>query len=468
METSIEGDLSLKQGNLSEIIYNNRYIILAIVLTGTLMSVMNSNIVNIALPSITSYFNVGVAQSQWIVSVYFLTITAMFLIFGKISEYTGKTKLFISGFVLFTVSSLACGLSASLDQLILFRIFQAFGASMIFSISTAIIMDVFPDGEKGRALGYQASVVAIGMIIAPALGGFIVDWLGWEYIFFVNIPLGIVGLVSALKYLKIEEHKSKRLNMDWIGSSMFILLMVALILFMGELSDVGSKMIVIYGFILLLSLLIFILRELNCEEPLLDLSLFKVNRFIKPAIGLILFFVASNMINIVYPFYFVDVLKWNATEVGLTLGIMAVMLLLVSPVSGWIYDRYKFRNLSSLGALITGLTILVFAYMLLIGNITCSMVSMAVIGAACALFMVPNNTDVMTSLPRKTNVLSSVTATFRNFGVFLGVSLATTLVSLVSSSYLGVSGQSIGNIMIDIFFGIGGIYIVAAIVVYKR
>ena len=270
----------LKQDNISETVYKNQYIILVTVLTGTLMSIMNSNIVNVALPNITSYFNVGIAESQWIVSVYFLTITAMFLIFGKISEYTGKKKLFISGFILFTVSSLACGLSTSLDQLILFRIVQALGASMVFSISTAIIMDVFPDGEKGRALGYQASVVAIGMILAPALGGFIVDWLGWAYIFFVNIPIGVVGLILALKYLKIEERKSENLNMDWIGSFMFIVLMVALILFMGELSTDGKIMSVIYGSIFLVSLVIFILRELKCKEPLLDLSIFKVKQFI--------------------------------------------------------------------------------------------------------------------------------------------------------------------------------------------
>lgn len=464
METSAEDPLHDKS---SEKAYNNRYIILAIVLTGTFMSLMNSNIVNVALPNITNYFNVSIAQSQWIVTSYFLTVTAMFLIFGRISEYTGKVKLFILGFVVFTLGSLFCGLSASLDQLIFFRILQALGASMVFSISTAIIMDVFPDSEKGRALGYQASVIAIGLIIAPSLGGVIVDWLGWAYVFFVNIPIGIVGLVSALKYLKIEEHKSDNLNMDWMGSSMFVVLMVSLILFMGDLSNGGGVLALICGSIFLLSLVTFILRESNCKEPLLDLTIFKAKSFIKPAMGLILFFIASNMINIIYPLYFEDVWNWRATEVGLTMMIMAVAMFLVSPVSGWIYDKYKFRNLSSLGVLITGLTTLLFAYMLLIGNIMGAMISLALIGVGCALFMVPNNTDVMSSLPQKTNVLSSVTATFRNFGAFLGVALATTLTSLSYSSHLGL-GLSAGTMMVGIFFGIGGIYLVSAIVVYKN
>ena len=174
------------------------------------------------------------------------------------------------------------------------------------------------------------------------------------------------------------------------------------------------------------------------------------------------------MINIIYPLYFVNVLNWKATEVGLSMMLMAVMLLVISPVSGWIYDKYKFQNLSSLGSLITGLTILLFAYLLLIGNIIDAMVTMILIGAGCAIFMVPNNTEVMSSLPHKTHVLSSVTATFRNFGAFLGVSLATTLASLSYSSSIGLFGRSAGNMMIGIFFGIGGICIVSAMVVYKR
>jgi EmrB/QacA subfamily drug resistance transporter len=435
------------------------------------MSIMDSNIVSVALPSITSYFSVSVSQSQWVMSVYFLTITAMFLVFGKLSEYTGKTKLFISGFFLFTVSSFACGLSMNIDQLILFRMMQAFGASMVFSISTAIILDVFPQGERGRALGYQAATVGIGMIIAPALGGLIVDTLGWEYIFFINIPIGIILLASSLKYLKLEEHKSRHLSLDWIGASMFVVLMASLLLFIGQLSNVNNVMLAIYGSIFSVSSSIFILRELKCKDPLLDLYILKVKKFIKPTVGLVLFFISVNMINIIFPFYFQGVLNWKATNVGLALMIVAVMILLVSPVSGWAYDKYKFQNLSSLGLLIMGLTLLFFAYMLSIGNVIVAIISLAVIGTGCAIFMGPNNTDIMSSLPGKTNVLSSVTATFRNFGAVLGVSIASMFISSNSSSYTGAllqTGSSLGSVTINAFFGIGGICIVGAMIVFQR
>ncbi len=159
------------------------------------------------------------------------------LIFGKISEYTGKTKLFIIGFVIFTLSSLACGLSQNMTELIVFRIVQGFGAAMVFSISGAIIYEVFPVDERGRAMGYLGSTVAIGSIAGPVLGGFLVDTLGWEYIFFINVPIGIILISFALKYLKIKEFKIEKFQIDSLGSVLLILTMSSLMLFLGILAD---------------------------------------------------------------------------------------------------------------------------------------------------------------------------------------------------------------------------------------
>ena len=180
-----------------------RYIILAIVLLGILMSVIDGNVVSIALPTITQYFNVDVTLSQWTITAYLLTMTALMLVFGKISEYTGKTKLFIIGFIIFTLSSLACGLSQNMTELILFRIAQGFGAAMVFSISGAIIYEAFPVSERGRAMGFLGSTVAIGSIAGPVLGGFLVDSLGWQYIFLINVPIGIILLATGLQIPEI-------------------------------------------------------------------------------------------------------------------------------------------------------------------------------------------------------------------------------------------------------------------------
>ena len=158
-----------------EEIYARRYLILAIVLAGTLMSVLDGIVVNIALPTITSHYHVALAESQWIITAYLLTMTGLLLVFGRASRYTGRARLFILGFALFSLSSLACGLAPNLTALIVFRIVQAVGGAMVFSISSALIFQAFPPRERGRAMGYLGSTVAVGGIAGPALGGFIVQ-----------------------------------------------------------------------------------------------------------------------------------------------------------------------------------------------------------------------------------------------------------------------------------------------------
>lgn len=151
--------------------YKNRYLILAVVLIGMLMTVLDGYMMSIALPTITTYFNVSIAQSQWIITGYLVVMTGLFVVFGKASEYTGKVKLFIGGWALFTLSSLACSFSSGIYMLIAFRIFQAIGASMVAGVSGALIFQVFPPKELGRALGYFGAVVGLGSLIGPGLGG---------------------------------------------------------------------------------------------------------------------------------------------------------------------------------------------------------------------------------------------------------------------------------------------------------
>lgn len=205
-----------------------RQIIMVIILIGILMAVIDGIVVSIALPTITRHFSVPVAESQWTITAYLVTMTSLLLIFGRVSEYTGRTRLFTAGLGIFTVSSLACGLSTTLSLLILFRVIQAIGAAMVFSISGAILFLASPPGEQGRAMGYIGSTVAMGSIAGPILGGFLVDALGWEYIFLINVPIGVLLLAIASRYLKIEERRSETLDMDWVGALSLVALMVSL------------------------------------------------------------------------------------------------------------------------------------------------------------------------------------------------------------------------------------------------
>lgn len=455
----------------------DRYIILVIVLTGILMSVIDGNVVSIALPTITQHFNVDVAISQWTMTAYLLTMTALLLIFGKISEYTGKTKLFIIGFVIFTLSSLACGLSQSMTELILFRIVQGFGAAMVFSISGAIIYEVFPVDERGRAMGYLGSTVAIGSIAGPVLGGFLVDTLGWEYIFFINVPIGVILISFALKYLKIKEFKIETFRLDSLGSVLLIVTMSSLMLFLGILADQVSfsYTLAALAVIFIISAAAFIIREKRFEHPLLDLSIFNEKKFTLPALSMLLFFIGNFMLVIVGPFYFQGVMGYSAEQVGIIFLISPIIMVFGSPIFGWLYDKHYSKYYAFAGMGIVAISFIFLGLIVKTPNLWLIILAFIVSAIGGSMYQSPNNTDTMSAVPRqKLGTASSVTSTLRNLGMSLGVSLATILISLQLhiSGYAGPILQAgsplLAGVISIVMFCSGAICAISAIAALLR
>ncbi|OPY48655.1 MAG: putative transporter [Methanosaeta sp. PtaU1.Bin060] len=414
---------------------SNRYIILLLILTGVLMAVVDGSVVSIALPTITGYFQVSLAESEWIMTSYLVALTSLLLIFGKVAEYTGRARLFLLGVVLFTSSSLACGVSSSLGMLILFRIIQATGAAMMFSISSTIIFQAFPRGEQGRAMGYIGATVAIGSIIGPTLGGVIVDLLGWKYIFLINVPIGLAQLLVSSRYLKIEEQRSQSLEVDWIGAVMLVAFLVSLMALLGALSVSFTiqPTIIALAAVSIFSLAAFVAHESRHEVPLLDLSIFGYRGFVLASISMILFFVANLMISVLGPFYFEGVMGYTASQVGLIYLIVPAIMVVGAPVTGWIYDRHPLRYFAALGMMIMAASMIVMGYLAggAVHDIRLLLLAFVTLGVGGVLFQSPNNTEVMRALPlAKMNIASSFTATIRNLGMALGVSLSGVLISL--------------------------------------
>jgi EmrB/QacA subfamily drug resistance transporter len=423
----------------------NRYIILIIVLTGILMAVLDGIVVSIALPTMTGFFGVDVAQSQWTITAYLITMTSLLLVFGKVSDYTGKVRLFISGMALFTASSMACGLSTSLMMLIAFRILQAIGASMVFSISGAIIFMAFPITERGRAMGYLGATVAIGAIAGPIVGGFLVGTLGWEYIFFINVPIGIVLLLAAARFLRIDEQKTVDLNLDLPGSISLVVLMIALILMLGELTNGVSPMVLPYTLIFILATAAFIRYETQAKNPLVDLEIFRNPLFSLPTLSMILYFIANFMLSVTGPFYFEGVMGLEPSQVGMVYLVVPAIMFFLSPLTGWLYDRHHSPHYATIGMILMGGAFFLSGYATFIQNLTLILISFAGVGIGSALFQSPNNTDLMSALPpQKMGMASSVTATARNLGMALGVSISTILVSSILRTF-GYQGAVLGT-----------------------
>ncbi len=421
---------------------HNRRIVMLLILTGILMFVIDGSVVNIALPTITAYFGADVAQSQWVITSYLVTVTSLLMVFGKLSEYTGKTKLFLAGFALFTLASVACGLSSSLEMLILFRAVQAVGAAAAFSISAALIFEIYPAGERGKAMGYIGTTVSLASIAGPMLGGYLVDFFGWHYIFLINVPIGVVLLALSTRYMKVEEEvneeveekieRTKHLRIDWLGAIGMIAFVVSLMMLLGELAESFSlnDYVIAYSLIFLISLAVFVIHESRHEEPLLDMSVFRVKKFVLPNISLILFIVSSFAVFILGPFYFQEVMGYTPSQVGTLFLIVPAIMAVGSPVGGWIYDKYHYRYNSALGMLVVVASLLIAAYSFRMLDEWAMILSFVLMGLGNAICQSPISTEIMSGLPKSMlGTASSLSSAVRNLGMAMGVSISSVLLT---------------------------------------
>ena len=404
----------------------DRYLILVVVLAGVFMSVLDGVVVTIALPNITSYFHVGVAESQWVVTTYPVIETAFIIIFGKIAERTGKAKMFTAGLITFTVSSLLCGVSGSLEMLIAFRAVQGIGAAMLFSIAAAIVFQVFRHEDRGKVMGLLGSAVAVGMLAGPAIGGFIVGGLGWQYIFWINVPIGVIAAVLALKTLKLHEKLVDRLRLDYVGCILWMTAIISLMLTMGEIATAAGINVLALFFMAVFaaSLAGFTVWEKRTSEPLLDVSVFRVKAFTFAGLSMAMFFISLNIVSVVGPFYYEGVLGYGPETVGVIFMILPAVMIFGSPITGRMYDRTHSRHYSPIGQLIRAGSLFLLALGFFWQDLVTMVVAFAIMGLGSALFKSVNDTEVMITLPKeKAAVASSVSATFRNLSIPIGTSV---------------------------------------------
>ncbi len=411
-----------------------------ILIVGVFMANLDAVMVNVALPTITTFFTTDLALSQWTVTGYILMMTSLLIIFAKLSEYTGITRLYITGWCLFTVSSLACGLTTAISGLIVFRIIQGIGASMVYCGMGPLIIHASEPNQRGQAMGYITAAVACATFIGPGLGGFITDLLGWQYIFLVNVPIGIFLIICCLIFLNIPEKRTQYLQLDVIGSVLLILILVSFLMACTEFAkDLSMSLyLALYSLICVLSLILFITYESRSQNPLIDLKIFKNRQFRISIISLLFFFLVINSTNFVSPFYFEGVLGFTPTSSGMSLMMIPLMMIVVSPVVGWLYDRHRMDYPTS-GLILVAISCIVQAIASFLVNCEIILVALCLRGIGSGLFQGPNNTEILHSLdPEKTAMSSSVASASRTLGIALGVSFACIFMSMGS----GYSGQS--------------------------
>jgi len=397
-----------------------------VVSIGIFMATLDASIVNLALPTLTDYFNTDIATIEWVILSYLLTVTTLLLTLGRLSDMYGRKPMFLAGLLTFTLGSGLCSLSASADQLIVFRVVQGLGAAMLMANSTAIITAVFPQTERGKALGLTGTVISIGYITGPALGGFLIYWIGWQSIFYINIPVGLLGTVYAFKTLKPDQvHVSQKF--DILGAILMFLSLISLVLAItqGQVLGWDSPVIIALSILFAVFLAGFVIVEKRADQPIVELSLFQNRPFSASNASGFLSFVAMFAVMLLMPFYMEKILGYNPSHVGMAFIAVPLVMAMVAPVSGWISDRTNSFLLSSLGMAVFCLALF------LLGNLDQDatyldiVIRLGMIGLGMGLFQSPNNSIVMGSVPKdRLGIAGGMLGMVRNLGMVTGIAIS--------------------------------------------
>jgi EmrB/QacA subfamily drug resistance transporter len=443
---------------------NKKWWTLGAVAFGLFMIMLDNTIVNVALPAIEHSLHMSIASLEWIVTAYALTFAALLITGGKLGDMFGRRRMFIVGLVVFTLASLACGLAPSAGFLIGARAAQGIGAALMNPATLSIITATFPPKQRGQAIGIWAGVSALALAIGPLLGGLIVDNINWHWIFYVNVPVGIVGIVVSYFFITESRDTTHEQSIDLPGlvTSGASLLALSYALIEGNRHGWTSPEILglFAGAAVLLAA--FILLEMRQRLPMLDLSLFKIGSFV--GANLVAMLVSLGMFGVFFfvSLYVQNVLGYSPTKAGAIFLPMTILIILVAPIAGKLSDRIGSRWLMGAGMTIVGVSLLLYQRIGLHTGFWSLLPQLMLGGLGMALTMSPMTSAAMSSVPvDKAGVGSGVLNSFRQMGGSLGIALMGAI--LLSYEHPTTSKQVASQQFVD---GLHAALLVSAVIAF--
>lgn len=390
------------------------------------MANLDMGIVNIALPSIARVYSSDAADVAIIVQTYLLSLTAFLLIAGKLADARGAERILTQGFIIFTASSLLCGMATTLYQLAFFRFLQGIGGAFIYATAAVIVVRYVEEEKRGRAYSLNALMAGIGYALGSPLGGVLIQYLDWRWIFFINIPVGAVALIVGRYAFIREPVKGGMSDFDWRGSFYNFAFLVLFLSFMHDVGDSGIKNLRVISLLFAAGffLVLFVARQMSCRNPLLDLSLFR-NPLLRAALLANMFFmVLMGGVNLVLPFYLSLVKQLSPRDAGLFLMILPGISILLSGLSGYLSDKTGSRPVCIAGALTMSVASAGFLLFNATTSYTVIVVMLTLMGSGLALILTAMLTMIMSyAEPGREGMLASLRTLLLNLGAVIGVSI---------------------------------------------
>jgi EmrB/QacA subfamily drug resistance transporter len=448
-----------------------KYTVLTNTTIGAFMSQLDGNIVLIALPTITKLLHASAFEALWVLMGYILMTAVLLLAFGRLADMYGKVRLYNLGFAIFTIGSGLCSLSLNGGMLVFFRLVQGVGAALIWANNAAILTDAFPPNERGRAIGVNLVAGISGSVVGLILGGILTVALGWQSIFWINLPIGAFATFWAYKKLR-ELGTVGHERIDLPGNVLFAGGLTAFLvgLTLGALSGYTTVDVALMGAGLLM-VVGFVYVELHSRTPLMDLTLFKIRAFTAGILSNFLASIARSGVSLVLTIYFQGVLLFDPLKAGLALIPFAVAFVSLGPLSGYLSDKYGPRVFTTVGLSISTAGFIGLALVPADVSYTVLAIFMVLVGAGGGMFVAPNISSIMSSAPvTRRGVASGMSATLVTTGALLSLSISFTVlatsipINVLQAIFAGLALPS-GAPSVDLFIGpMHTIFLIMAIV----
>jgi EmrB/QacA subfamily drug resistance transporter len=425
---------------------SNKQLVLLVTTVGSFMTPFDSNAATLAIPSIGSDLGGGLILLSWISVAYLLSLTVFLLVFGRLGDMRGRKLLFVIGVVVFTFSSVLSGLSGSIYQLIVARLIQGMGASMMSGNAVAFLTSVFPSSERGKVVGIVTGATYAGLSAGPVFGGLLISQFGWRSIFYVNIPIGLV--TASICHFKTHEvqRANEEASFDVLGALTLTISLSSLLasITLGQTVVLSRVHVFALMVLAILSLLLFIFIERkSSSQPIIDMRLFTENRmFAFSNATAFLNYLASYGIGFLLSLYLQTILMLDPHQAGLVMLSQPLLMTIVSPISGHLSDRMQPRLLASIGLAAMSGAMLVLSAVTIDTSLQSIVMILTVLGAGYGLFSSPNTSAVMGSVSKEAlGVGSGMLSTVR----FLGQSLSLVLVTFILASSISSGVPLVGS-----------------------
>lgn len=410
-----------------------KWLILAAVGLGSLVSGIDSSITNTVLPVIGEDFHASVTTIEWVLMAYLLVMSSLLLTMGRLGDLTGHRRVYLTGFGTFVAASMVCGAAPNELVLIAFRGVQACGAAMLSATGIVLITQAFGVRERGKGIGLLIAITYFGLAVGPALGGFLAGLFTWRAVFYVNVPVGLIGILLGLRILPKDTAVGGKPRFDLAGAALsaFILTCFLLALSQGQTWGWLSPATLACWALAVAGVAAFAPLELRHPEPMLDLRLFRARLFTTAVVSAMLFYAGTFFQFFLLPFYLVQARRFAVNTAGVLLIVTPVIMCVLAPRAGRLSDRIGSRVPSTLGMILASLGLVSLAYLGPHASITQIVLSEALMGVGSGMFSSPNTSTIMGSVSReRQGTAAGMQAVARNAGMVLGVALAGALLAI--------------------------------------